>query len=72
MEEEFPINSQIKSPRTFSQENFALGFEVIYLKSFMGEQTESCSALFPWKLKHGGINCCFGTSKPGTDIQSPS
>lgn len=19
-----------------------------------------------------GINCCFGTSKPGTDIQSPS
>lgn len=86
MEKEFHVNSQIKARQQFfflsrAKKN-PQNFEVIYLKSFTVEQTGSCLALFLWKLKHegwsgalggreGGINCCFGTSKPGTDIQSP-
>lgn len=46
-----------QSPAAFSQEK---NFEVIYLKSFMGEQTGSCLALFLWKLKHGGWGWGWG------------
>lgn len=42
-----------QSLATFSLEKLCTLFEVIYLKSFMGEQTGSCLALFLWKLKHG-------------------
>lgn len=43
-----------KARQRFLSKNFALVSELFIRSHLWGEQTGSCLALFPWKLKHEG------------------